>query len=104
MKTPRERGRPVFMAKGRKLMGEIPPGARASRPHNPWHRVAHLRHSDRPNGALALLRSGRRCSHRQGGCLRQSTEAQRWPKHKNAGGTPALPGVRLRAGRPRSRG
>ena len=64
MKTPRERGRPVFMAKGRKLMGgRSPRERRESRPHNPWHRVAHLRHSDRPNGALALLRSGRRCSH-----------------------------------------
>ncbi len=41
---------------------------------------------------MALLRPGRCCSRRQGGCLRHRAEAQRRPKGQNAGGTPALPG------------
>ena len=43
-------------------------------------------------GATALLRPGRCCSRRQGGCLQHRTEAQRRPKGQDAGGTPALPG------------
>ena len=43
-------------------------------------------------GATALLRPGRCCSRRQGGCLQHRTEAQRQPKGQYAGGTPALPG------------
>ncbi len=41
---------------------------------------------------MALLRSGRCCSRRQGGCLQHRTEAQPRPKGQDAGGTPALPG------------
>ncbi len=41
---------------------------------------------------MALLRPGRCCCRRQGGCLQHRTEAQRWPKGQHAGGTPALPG------------
>ena len=41
---------------------------------------------------MALLRPGRCCSRRQGGCLQHRTEAQRRPKGQDAGGTPALPG------------
>ena len=41
---------------------------------------------------MALLRPGRCCSRRQGGCLQHRTEAQRQPKGQYAGGTPALPG------------
>ena len=41
---------------------------------------------------MALLRLGRCCCRRQGGCLQHRTEAQRWPKGQHAGGTPALPG------------
>ena len=44
------------------------------------------------NGTMALLRPGRCCSRRQGGCLQHRTEAQRRPKGQDAGGTPALPG------------
>ena len=41
---------------------------------------------------MALLRPGRCCCRRQGGCLQHRTEAQRRPKGQHAGGTPALPG------------
>ena len=41
---------------------------------------------------MALLRPGRCCSRRQGGCLQHRAEAQRQPKGEDAGGTPALPG------------
>ena len=42
---------------------------------------------------MALLRPGRCCSRRQGGCLQHRTEAQRAAKRgQDAGGTPALPG------------
>ena len=41
---------------------------------------------------MALLRPGRCCSRRQGGCLQHRAEAQRRPKGQDAGGTPALPG------------
>ena len=41
---------------------------------------------------MALLRPGRCCSRRQGGCLQHRTDAQRRPKGQDAGGTPALPG------------
>ena len=41
---------------------------------------------------MALLRPGRCCSRRQGGCLQHRTEARRRPKGQDAGGTPALPG------------
>ena len=41
---------------------------------------------------MALLRPGRCCSRRPGGCLQHRTEAQRQPKGQDAGGTPALPG------------
>ena len=44
------------------------------------------------NGAMAVLRPGRCCSRRQGGCLQHRTGAQRRPKGEDAGGTPALPG------------
>ena len=46
---------------------------------------------------MALLRPGRCCSRRQGGCLQHRTEAQRRPKGQDAGGTPALPGVAVPA-------
>ena len=48
---------------------------------------------------MALLRLGRCCSRRQGGCPRHRTEAQRQPKGQHAGGTPALPGKAVPAGR-----
>ena len=48
---------------------------------------------------MALLRPGRCGSRRQGGCLRHRTEAQRQPKGQHAGGTPALPGKAVPAGR-----
>ena len=68
-------------------------GARASRPHQS---LAQPRPSpplgSTGNGAMALLRPGRCCSRRQGGCLQHRTEAQRRPKGQDAGGTPALPG------------
>ena len=41
---------------------------------------------------MALLRPGRCCSRRKGGCLQHRTEARRRPKGQDAGGTPALPG------------
>ena len=44
---------------------------------------------------MGLLRPGRCCSRRQGGCLQHRTEAQRRPKGQDAGGTPALPGQSL---------
>ena len=44
---------------------------------------------------MALLRPGRCCSRRQGGCLQHRTKAQRRPKGQDAGGTPALPGQSL---------
>ena len=46
---------------------------------------------------MALLRPGRCCSRRQGGCLQHRTEAQRRPMGQDAGGTPALPGVAVPA-------
>ena len=68
-------------------------GARASRPHQG---LAQPRTSpplgSTETGATALLRPGRCCSRRQGGCLQHRTEAQRRPKGQDAGGTPALPG------------
>ena len=74
------------------------PGARASRPHQAW---AQPRPSpplgSTGNGAMALLRPGRCCSRRQGGCLQHRTEAQRRPKGQDAGGTPALPGAAVPA-------
>ena len=48
---------------------------------------------------MALLRLGRCCSRRQGGCPRHRTEAQRQPKGQHAGGTPALPGKAVPADR-----
>ena len=69
------------------------PGARASRPHQAWHSLGHPPPlGSTGNGAMALLRPGRCCSRRQGGCLQHRTEAQRRPKGQDAGGTPALPG------------
>ena len=72
----------------------IPPGARASRPHNAWHSLGHLPPlGSTGNGAMALLRPGRCGYCRRSGCLQSRAEAQRPPKGQHAGGTPALPGA-----------
>ena len=74
-------------------------GARAS---PPAQSLSQLRPSpplgSTGNGAMALLRPGRCCSRRQGGCLQHLTEAQRRPKGQDAGGTPTLPGNAVPAG------
>ena len=74
----RERGRPArtMMAPG---SAGVPPAPSLAqpRPSPPLGSTG--------NGAMALLRPGRCCSRRQGGCLQHRTEAQRRPKEQVCG-------------------
>ena len=72
------------------------PGARASRPHKVRHSLGSLRHSDRPETApwlsvwpLRLPPTGRLPS-----APGESSATAQGIRHKDAGGTPALPGGR----------
>ena len=73
---------------------DAPPGARASRPHNDWHGLGHLRHSDRPGTApgVSLGLAVEVHTDRVAACQVALTLSDH---HK---------GIRMRAGRPRSRG
>ena len=68
-------------------------GARASRPHNSWHSLGHLRHLDRPASVpgisfgLAVAVTAAVVAARAV-ALRLSDPH----REKDAGGTPALPG------------
>ena len=76
-------------------------GARASRPHQAWHRPGPSPPlGSTGNGAMALLRPGRCGSRRQGGCLQVMTCSTRRIALKLSGGQRD----RMRAGRPRSQG
>ena len=62
------------------------PGARASRPHQAWHSLGPSPPlGSTGNGAMGLLRPGRCCSRRKGGCLQHRTEAQRRPQGTGCG-------------------
>ena len=70
------------------------PGARASRPHNAWHSPGHLRRSDRHGTApwVSLVLTVEVHADPVAACsiTFKFSGSQR---HKDAGGTPAFPGV-----------